>query len=76
VQAGNIRCDGIRSAHVFNNIIRNGKALLARGLGGKNMFSMFAADPIAKHRARDLRLFWHIDDQYAIGFGGQPVFDQ
>jgi hypothetical protein len=41
VQAGNIRCDGIRRAHVFNNIIRNGKALFARRLGGKNMFCMF-----------------------------------
>ncbi len=35
--------------------------------GGKNMFSMFAADLIAQHGAFDLRLFRHIDDQYAIG---------
>jgi hypothetical protein len=69
-----MRC--IRCASIFNNIIRNGKALLARGLSGKNMFSMFAADLIAQHGALDLRLFRHINDQYAIGFGGQAVFDQ
>jgi hypothetical protein len=76
VQAGNIRCDGIRRAHVFNDIIRNGKALFARRLGGKNMFCMFTTDPIAKHRTRDLRLFWNINDQHAIGIRGQPVFYQ
>ena len=50
-------------ASVFNNIVRDGQALLARGLGGKNMFSMFAADLIAQHGAFDLRLFRHIDDR-------------
>lgn len=40
------------------------------------MFSMFAADLIAQHGAFDLRLFRHIDDQYAIGLAGQAVFDQ
>jgi hypothetical protein len=62
--------------HIFNNIIRNGKALLARCLSGKNMFSMLPTDPIAKHRARYLRLFRHIDNKHPIGFGGQTVFDQ
>ncbi len=76
VQAGNIRCHCIRRASVFNNIVRDGRALLARGTGGKNMFSMFAADLIAQHGAFDLRLFRHIDDQYAIGPAGQAVFDQ
>jgi hypothetical protein len=48
VQAGNIRCNGIWCAVIINNIIRNGKALLARGLSGKNMFSMFARDMVAR----------------------------
>ena len=76
MQAGNIRCDGIRRASVFNNIVRGGQALLARGLSGKNMFSMFAADLVTQHGAFDLRFYWHIDDQYAIGLTGQAVFDQ
>ncbi len=32
----------IRVRRVFNNIVRDGKALSARGLSGKNLFSMFA----------------------------------
>ena len=67
VQAGNIRCHCIRRASVFNNIVRDGRAAGAWP-GGKNMFSMFAADLIAQHGAFDLRLFRHIDDQYAIGW--------
>ncbi len=66
VQAGNIRCHCIRRASVFNNIVRDGRRCW-RVAGGKNMFSMFAADLIAQHGAFDLRLFRHIDDQYAIG---------
>ncbi len=42
VQTSNIRCNGIWCAVIINNIIRNGEARFARGLCGKNLFSMFA----------------------------------
>ncbi len=67
----------IRRASVFYALSSATAVLLARGTGGRICSSaIFAADLIAQHGAFDLRLFQHIDDQYAIGQTGQAVFDR
>ena len=77
VQGENSLPDGLtRTTLVVQDVVGHRQALAAARLGRQYRLGLFPSDAIAAAGTLDLRRFVHIDHQYPIGEGSEPVFHQ